>query len=94
MASGQAAWRTSNGSIQPAAQFHFEMTNKTQLFQSKWYHVIMATIYFLAGVVILIKSYSADTVDNTVILGWLLCIYGAYRLVSSWISFRKADKVK
>jgi hypothetical protein len=54
----------------------------------------MATIYFLAGVAILIKCYTAEAVDNTVIIGWLLCIYGAYRLVSSWINFRKADKVK
>jgi hypothetical protein len=70
------------------------MTKGSHLFQSKWYHALMATIYFLAGVLILIKGYSGDSVDNIIIIGWLLCIYGTFRLVSKILSFKKADKVK
>ncbi len=69
------------------------MIKATPVFQSKWYHLIMAAIYFLAGVFILYKGYSGADTGNTIIIGWLLCIYGTYRLVSKWLSFKKVEKV-
>jgi len=55
----------------------------------------MATIYFLAGVLILYKGYSDSSADTTVfIIGGLLCVYGTYRLVSKLLSFKKAEKAK
>ncbi len=69
------------------------MIKATPVLQSKWYHLIMAAIYFSAGVFILYKGYSGAVTDNTIIIGWLLCIYGTYRIVSKLLSLKKAEKV-
>lgn len=70
------------------------MTNGTSLFQSKWYHLIMATIYFLTGAFILYRGYTNEVLDNTnIIIGWVFCIYGTYRIISKLVSLKKAEKV-
>jgi hypothetical protein len=59
------------------------------VFRSRGYHVLMASIYIAAGGVILYKSYTDPDSSNVKIIGWLLCAYGIFRLVSKLIALRK-----
>jgi hypothetical protein len=64
------------------------MTSEKKIFHTKWYHVCMALIYILAGVFLIIKGNS-DHENFPSAIGWLLCAYGGFRLISRLLMYRR-----
>ena len=61
-------------------------------FQSKWYHLGMAAIYFIAGLILILYSYTAEDQFQAGIIGWVLCGYSIYRAVSRLRVLNKEGK--
>ena len=53
----------------------------------------MAAVYFIAGVVLIVKSYSTAQQLQAGIIGWVLCGYSIYRIVSRVMLLKKAKSV-
>jgi len=51
-------------------------------FQSKWYHICVAAIYIAAGLVLIWKDDSEGQSFQPAMIGWILCSYGGYRIIS------------
>ena len=56
--------------------------NNTGFFKKSGYHLIMAAIYILAGIMLLIKSLIGEKDMQLTILGAIIIMYGIYRFAS------------
>ena len=61
------------------------MTSDGSFFRTKWYHLCMALLYIGAGVVLILQGDDETKMLQPSYLGWLLVIYGAWRLLSRWL---------
>lgn len=51
------------------------------IFQSRWYHLTVATIYLLSGITLLVMSSNTEEPFKTKMIGVAIMCYGLYRFV-------------
>lgn len=54
----------------------------SDFFRKKGYHLFMAAIYILTGLLLIIKSQIGEKDTQLTILGGIISLYGIYRLTA------------
>jgi hypothetical protein len=57
------------------------MSSAKSVFQSNWYHGIIASIYIVAGILLVGKGIVSENSIQAIAIGGIIFTYGCYRLI-------------